>query len=118
MTILLIGGTVVRSLQPMVVESADLAIEDGRVVPAEAVPSGTARLDCTGCLIVPGNVCAHTHLYSALSRGMPYDLAPPRTFVEILQRVCGASTGRLTRPRSGRPRWPAGWRRCWPGRRP
>lgn len=87
MTILLIGGTVVRSLQPVVVESADLAIEDGRVVPAEAVPSGTARLDCTGCLIVPGNVCAHTHLYSALSRGMPYDLAPPRTFVEILQRV-------------------------------
>ena len=35
----------------------------------------------------PGLVCAHTHLYSALARGMP---APPRTptdFVEILELV-------------------------------
>jgi putative selenium metabolism protein SsnA len=38
-------------------------------------------------LVVPGNVCAHHHLYSALSRGMPYDLAPPTNFLEILQRV-------------------------------
>ena len=87
MTISLTGGTIVRSLRPPVVESADLAIEDGRIVAAQAVPAATERLDCTGCLIVPGNVCAHTHLYSALARGMPYHLAPPRTFVEILQRV-------------------------------
>ena len=39
---------------------------------------GGARRDCSGCLVVPGNVCAHTHLYSALARGMPYALAPPR----------------------------------------
>ena len=87
MSIVLSGGTVVRSLRPVVVESADLAISGGRVVSLEAMPEGTERLDCTGCLIVPGNVCAHTHLYSALARGMPYRLAPPRTFVEILQRV-------------------------------
>jgi putative selenium metabolism protein SsnA len=36
---------------------------------------------------MPGNVCAHHHLYSALSRGMPFQLAPPRNFTEILQRV-------------------------------
>jgi putative selenium metabolism protein SsnA len=36
---------------------------------------------------MPGNVCAHTHLYSALARGMPYDLESPRTFLEILRRV-------------------------------
>jgi putative selenium metabolism protein SsnA len=36
---------------------------------------------------MPGNVCAHHHLYSALARGMPYRLAPPRNFTEILQRV-------------------------------
>ena len=87
MSVVLTGGTVVRSLRPTVVEAADLAIEGGRVVPVEALAAGSVRLDCTGCLIVPGNVCAHTHLYSALARGMPYDLAPPRTFVEILQRV-------------------------------
>ena len=37
--------------------------------------------------MVPGNVCAHTHLYSALARGMPYHLEPPEDFVQILQRV-------------------------------
>jgi len=86
-TIMLTGGTVVRSLRPTIVEATDLALDGGRIVPIDAVPEGTERLDCTGCLVVPGNVCAHTHLYSALARGMPYDFAPPRTFVEILQRV-------------------------------
>jgi putative selenium metabolism protein SsnA len=51
------------------------------------VPPGTPRRDCSGCLVVPGNVCGHTHLYSALARGMPYALEPPATFVHILQRV-------------------------------
>jgi len=87
MTLVLTGGTVVRSIRPAVVETVDLVIEDGRVAPSGADSSGAERLDCAGRLIVPGNVCAHTHLYSALARGMPYHLAPPRTFVEILQRV-------------------------------
>jgi putative selenium metabolism protein SsnA len=38
-------------------------------------------------LTLPGFVCAHTHLYSALARGMPAPAEPPRTFVEILERV-------------------------------
>lgn len=50
-------------------------------------PPGGARRDCSGCLIVPGNVCAHTHLYSALARGMPYSLEPPANFTQILQRI-------------------------------
>ena len=87
MTLLLTGGTVVRSLRPPVVEPGDLAIRDARVAPPGDAPGDAERIDCTGCLIVPGNVCAHTHLYSALARGMPYRLAPPRTFTEILQRV-------------------------------
>ena len=47
----------------------------------------SARRDCSGTLIIPGNVCAHHHLYSALARGMPYELEPPANFVQILQRV-------------------------------
>jgi cytosine/adenosine deaminase-related metal-dependent hydrolase len=35
----------------------------------------------------PGLVCAHTHLYSALARGMPAPTRVPRTFPEILERV-------------------------------
>lgn len=88
MNLVLTGGTVVRSLRPPVVEPADLVVEGGRI--AEALDTegpGTTRIDCRGCVIVPGNVCAHTHLYSALARGMPYRLDPPTTFVEILRRV-------------------------------
>jgi cytosine/adenosine deaminase-related metal-dependent hydrolase len=35
----------------------------------------------------PGMVCAHTHLYSALARGMPAPPRSPRTFPEILELV-------------------------------
>lgn len=87
MTLLLSGGTVVRSLAPPVVEVGDVLVDGGRVVAVGGTLPGVGRIDCGGCLVVPGNVCAHTHLYSALARGMPYRLESPRTFVEILQRV-------------------------------
>ncbi len=87
MSLLLTGGTVVRSLRPPVVERADLAIDDGRIVGEDRGDRAAERIDCDGCLIVPGNVCAHTHLYSSLARGMPYHLDPPMTFTDILRRV-------------------------------
>ncbi len=34
-----------------------------------------------------GLVCSHTHLYSALARGMPAPARTPRTFPEILEQV-------------------------------
>src|SRR5437899_1963584 len=89
MAVTLAGGTVVTSLSPPEVVRADVAVESGRIsaVAAESPGGAGARLDCSGCLIVPGNVCAHHHLYSTLARGMPYRLDPPRNFVQILQRV-------------------------------
>jgi putative selenium metabolism protein SsnA len=80
---ILTGGVVVSSLDPLFVGLGDVHVSDGRV----ASGGGRARRDCSGCLIVPGNVCAHTHLYSALARGMPYGLAPPDDFLQILRRV-------------------------------
>ena len=80
---ILTGATVVASLDPLRVVEADLHVADGRV----AAEVGGARRDCSGCLVVPGNTCAHTHLYSALARGMPYRLEPPESFLQILQRV-------------------------------
>jgi cytosine/adenosine deaminase-related metal-dependent hydrolase len=89
MRLALTGGTLVRSLEPSLVGSEDVLIEGGRIAGVGVpIPEGTPRRDCSGCLVVPGNVCAHTHLYSALARGMPGDGGPPpRTFVEILRRV-------------------------------
>jgi putative selenium metabolism protein SsnA len=80
---ILAGATVLTSLDPVRVERRDVHVRDGRV----AAEGEDERRDCSGCLVVPGNVCAHTHLYSALARGMPYALQPPENFVQILQRV-------------------------------
>ncbi len=87
MPLALTGGTVVTSLDPPRVVRADVVVEGTRISSVGAAPEGSGRLDCSGCVVIPGNVCAHTHLYSALARGMPYALEPPRNFVQILQRV-------------------------------
>ena len=77
------GAAVVTSLDPVRVADHDVHVQNGRI----AAEGAGERRDCSGCLVVPGNVCAHTHLYSALARGMPYDLEPPEDFLQILQRV-------------------------------
>jgi putative selenium metabolism protein SsnA len=74
---------VARSLSGPV-ERADLVVSGGRVGGDER---GGGVVDVSGCLVVPGNVCAHHHLYSALARGMPGPSEAPRNFVEILERV-------------------------------
>ena len=86
-TVALRGGTVVVNLDPPEVLTSDVVLAGDRVVSLGNAPNGVPRRDCTGTLVMPGNVCAHHHLYSALARGMPYGLAPPLDFTEILQRV-------------------------------
>jgi putative selenium metabolism protein SsnA len=86
-TLALCGGTVVLGLDPVELASADVMIDGDRIAAVGLAPPGVPRRDCSGTLILPGNVCAHTHLYSALSRGMPYQLAPPENFLQILRRL-------------------------------
>ncbi len=86
-TLALCGGTVVLGLDPVELASADVVIDGDRIAAVGPAPRGMPRRDCSGTLVLPGNVCAHTHLYSALSRGMPYRLAPPGNFLQILQRI-------------------------------
>jgi putative selenium metabolism protein SsnA len=79
---------VIETIDPVSVLDGDVRIDDGRVTAVGghvAMPASVC--DCTGCLVVPGNVNGHTHLYSALARGMPYALAPPENFVQILERI-------------------------------
>lgn len=88
MRLALTGATIISSISPPSVATADILVEHGRVAAVGVpVPDGVARLDCSGCLVVPGNVCAHTHLYSALARGMPGAGPAPRSFIDILRRV-------------------------------
>jgi putative selenium metabolism protein SsnA len=83
----LCGASVVVSFDPPEVADGDLVLEHGRVLGFVPFPEGAVRRDCRGTVVVPGIVCAHHHLYSALARGMPYGLAAPSDFLEILQRV-------------------------------
>jgi putative selenium metabolism protein SsnA len=97
--IVTLTGGVVAELAPPRVRRADVLISDGRIVSIGDSGSGgavdrggakagaTDKLDCSGRLILPGFACAHTHLYSALARGMPPPTVAPRSFVEILERV-------------------------------
>ena len=86
-TVALCGAHVVVSFDPPELVRADLLVQGGRVVGFGTPPPGALRRDCTGTLVIPGLVCAHHHLYSALARGMPFALAAPTDFTEILQRV-------------------------------
>lgn len=74
---------IVASLDPVQLLDRDLWVDGGRV----AEPGVGERVPTDGLLVVPGNVDAHTHLYAALARGMPYRLEPPATFLETLQRI-------------------------------
>lgn len=74
---------IVTSFDPIRVADDELWVHRGRV----AARGRGIRVDPEGGLVIPGLVCAHTHLYSALARGMPYHLDPPANFVQILQRI-------------------------------
>ena len=41
----------------------------------------------SGGYLSPGLVCAHTHIYSALARGIDVPIAPSKDFVQILQHL-------------------------------
>src|SRR5512135_1669915 len=45
------------------------------------------HLDARGQLVMPGNICAHTHFYGAFSRGMAIPAAAPRDFPDILDKL-------------------------------
>jgi putative selenium metabolism protein SsnA len=45
------------------------------------------RLDAAGQYVMPGNICAHTHFYGALSRGMAIPGQPPRDFPAVLNKL-------------------------------
>jgi len=87
---MLLKDGIVATLDPPRVSRKDLRVEGERIV--EAGPSlppapGEEVLDLAEALVLPGFVNAHTHLYSALARGMPGPADPPRRFVEILEKV-------------------------------
>ncbi len=78
------------TLDPPGVFSGDLRISGGTIAArgADLRPGpGDEVLDCAGLVVLPGLVCAHTHLYSSLSRGMPFPEKPPKDFPDRLAKI-------------------------------
>ena len=48
---------------------------------------GESVVDAGGQLVMPGNICGHTHFYGAFARGMAIPGEPPRDFPEILEKL-------------------------------
>lgn len=84
---LILANAMVAGLSPCALARADVAVEDGRITDVGELAAGGEAVDLEGRLLMPGAVCAHTHLYSALARGMPPPASPPRNFIEILEKV-------------------------------
>ena len=61
--------------------------EIGASADLEKKYSAAEKLDARGQLMMPGNICAHTHFYGAFARGMAIPGDAPENFKEILERL-------------------------------
>ena len=90
MSSLLLRNGMCLHLSPPRVEQADMRITGGLIAEVgqqlAAKPGDTVE-DLHGAYVFPGLVCAHTHLYSSLARGMPGPSAEPSDFPSMLESV-------------------------------
>jgi len=67
-----------------------IRIEDNKIKDiGSGRPKGSAdiEVDASGCVVIPGLITAHTHLYGILLRGASLNIRPPTDFAQVLQRV-------------------------------
>jgi putative selenium metabolism protein SsnA len=64
-----------------------LIIELGPTQEIAAAHPDSEKLDAHGQLLMPGNICAHTHFYGAFARGMAIPGRPPKDFPDILSKL-------------------------------
>jgi len=87
------GVVVTMNDERRVLEDCSIAVKDGRINEiggtADLVKKNTKAevIDATGCIVMPGLVCSHSHLYGILLRGASLKLIPPSDFTQILQRI-------------------------------
>jgi putative selenium metabolism protein SsnA len=91
---LITSGKIVTWTTPnQIIEDGALYIRDGLIAAIgstselrRAHPEVEA-LDARGQLVMPGNICAHTHFYGAFARGMAIPGRPMKDFPDILKRL-------------------------------
>ncbi len=91
---LITHGTVVTFDTPnTVMNDGAVMIEGDSIAAVGTTADLTARypdaetLDVGGRLVMPGNICAHTHFYGAYARGLAIPGPAPKDFPEILARL-------------------------------
>lgn len=72
------GGTIITmDQQRRVIENGTVAVDGGQIIAVgQNLPDVQARktIDASGCVVCPGFVNAHTHIYQALIEGIGYDM--------------------------------------------
>lgn len=88
------NGSIVTWSEPnQILEGQEILVQDGVINSIEPEGLLTAKhpqeelLDAQGQLIMPGNICAHTHFYGAFSRGMAIPGEPAVNFQQILEKL-------------------------------
>ena len=76
-----------------IILNGGLLLQNGRIADmgdsaalSEQYPNAQ-RLDARGQLVMPGNICAHTHFYGAFARGMGIPGPAMKDFPDILERL-------------------------------
>ncbi len=64
-----------------------LILDIGLTAELQARYPGEETLDARGQIVMPGNICAHTHFYGAFSRGMAIPGSAPDAFPAILEKL-------------------------------
>jgi putative selenium metabolism protein SsnA len=76
-----------------IISDGALLIREGRIVAiGDALTlisnhPDLVQVDARGQLVMPGNICAHTHFYGAFARGMAIPGPPMKDFPDILERL-------------------------------
>lgn len=88
------NGSIVTWGEPnQILVNHEILIRDGviqAIEPADRLSQAHPEeevLDAGGQMIMPGNICAHTHFYGAFSRGMAIPGEPSKNFSEILANL-------------------------------
>jgi cytosine/adenosine deaminase-related metal-dependent hydrolase len=90
--LLITNGTLV-TWDDELIEDGALYLEDGKIAEVGKSADLTKQyadaetIDARGQLIMPGNICAHTHFYGAFARGMAIPGPAPKDFPQILKRL-------------------------------
>ena len=101
---LLVKGSVIVTMDSArrVIEDGAVAIDGDRIIAvgrSDEVRKGFKAdevIDAPKSIILPGLICAHTHLYGIALRGASLNIHPPSDFAQILQRIWWPVDERLT----------------------